>query len=92
MSAPRCSIMILIHLKCGLEVIRARSIDIVSLDPFIKFHSVEENGNSAIDDVMQILTDLASGHDIAVDVPHHASKGPADPGNATSGNGTFETR
>jgi hypothetical protein len=62
-------------------------IDIISLDPFIKTHSVEENANSAIDDVVQILADLAAKHDIAIDVPHHTSKGPADPGNADRGRG-----
>src|SRR5262249_2457650 len=49
--------------------------------------SVEENLNSAIDDVMQILTDLASKYNIAVDAPHHISKGAADPGNADRGRG-----
>ena len=33
------------------DVIVNRKIDIVSLDPFVKAHSVEENSNSAIDDV-----------------------------------------
>ena len=41
----------------------ARRVDVVSLDPFVKAHSVEENSNSAIDDVIQILTDLAATHD-----------------------------
>jgi hypothetical protein len=68
-------------------VIIARGIDIVSVDPFVKSHSVEENSNSAIDDVVQVLTDLAAKHDIAVDTPHHTSKGAADPGNADRGRG-----
>ena len=62
-------------------------IDLLALDPFIKTHSVEENSNSAIDDVVQVLTDLAAKYDIAVDVPHHTSKGTADPGNANRGRG-----
>jgi hypothetical protein len=68
-------------------VIGSRKIDIVSLDPFVKSHSVEENSNSAIDDVVQVLTDLSAKYDIAVDAPHHTSKGPADPGNANRGRG-----
>jgi AAA domain len=68
-------------------VVVARGIDIVSLDPFIKSHSVDENSNSAIDDVVQVLTDLAAKYDIAVDAPHHISKGMADPGNASRGRG-----
>jgi RecA-family ATPase len=68
-------------------VITARKIDIVSIDPFVKTHSVDENANSAIDDVVQVLTDLGAKYDIAVDAPHHISKGPADPGNANRGRG-----
>lgn len=68
-------------------VIAARGIDIVSLDPFVKSHSVPENDNSLIDDVVQVLTDLSAKHDIAIDTPHHTSKGPADPGNAHKGRG-----
>jgi hypothetical protein len=75
-------------LAANLEaVITARKIDLVALDPFVKTHSVEENNNSAIDDVAQILTDLAAKYDIAVDVLHHTSKGTADPGNASRGRG-----
>ena len=68
-------------------VVKARNIGIVSLDPFVKAHSVEENNNSAIDDVVQVLTDLGAKYNIAVDAPHHTSKGPADPGNANKGRG-----
>ena len=69
------------------DVITRRKIDIVAIDPFVKSHSVEENNNSLIDDVAQVLTDLASKHNIAVDAPHHISKGTADPGNANRGRG-----
>jgi hypothetical protein len=55
-------------------VVAARGIDIVSIDPFVKSHSVEENSNSAIDDVVQILTDLMTKYNIAVDVPHHVAR------------------
>jgi hypothetical protein len=62
-------------------------IDLVSIDPFVKSHSVEENNNSGIDAVVQILTDLTAKHDIAIDAPHHISKGVGDPGNANRGRG-----
>ena len=59
------------HLAAKLEqTIVARKIDIVMLDPFKKTHGLNENDNTAIDEVAQILTDLAEKHDIAVDVPH----------------------
>jgi hypothetical protein len=65
----------------------ARKIDFVMLDPFVKTHSVEENLNSAIDDVVQILTDLATKHNIAIDAPHHVRKGQMEPGDADAGRG-----
>lgn len=74
------------------HAITARQIDIVSLDPFVKVHTVEENSNSQIDEVVQVLSDLAGQFDIAVDVPHHASKGPADPGNPNRGRGASSMR
>lgn len=74
------------------EVIVKRQIDIVSLDPLIKLHSVGENDNNAMDRVAQILTELAIKHDIAVDVPHHMAKGPSDPGNAKRGRGASATK
>jgi hypothetical protein len=64
-----------------------RQIDIVMLDPFIKTHDLTENDNNNIDAVAQILTDVAIKYNIAVDVPHHMAKGPADPGNANKGRG-----
>lgn len=69
------------------QAIIDHSIDVVSLDPFVKTHSVEENNNSMIDEVVQVLADLAVKHNIAVDVPHHTSKGSADPGNADRARG-----
>ena len=74
------------------SVVVSRRIDIASLDPFVKAHSVDENSNSAIDDVAQVLSDLAAKHDIAVDIPHHTRKGSADPGNAERGRGASATK
>ena len=68
-------------------IVAARGIDIVAIDPFVKAHSVEENLNSAIDDVVQILTDLSAKYNLAIDAPHHISKGAGDPGNANRGRG-----
>jgi hypothetical protein len=68
-------------------VIVRRSIDVICLDPFVKSHGVEENANNAIDFVAGLLAQIAIDYDCAVDVPHHMSKGPADPGNANRGRG-----
>ena len=67
--------------------ITRRQIDAVILDPLIKTHGVEENNNRAMDLVIEILTEIAVEHDIAVDTPHHIAKGTNGPGNADSGRG-----
>ena len=69
------------------DAVRRLDLDLVALDPFVKSHAVEENANGAIDHVATILTRLAVTHNIAVDVPHHVSKGAADAGNADRGRG-----
>ena len=64
-----------------------RKIDIASLDPFVKTHSVFENDNNLIDQVVQILAELAQQYDIAIDTPHHVKKSSPDPGNADRARG-----
>ncbi|HEY7415449.1 MAG TPA: AAA family ATPase, partial [Ktedonobacteraceae bacterium] len=63
------------------------NVDIVCIDPFVKTHAVEENANMMIDEVAQVLVDLMYKHDIAIDAPHHISKGTGEPGNANRGRG-----
>src|SRR6516225_2094354 len=70
-----------------IHTIKKRKIDIVCIDPFVKSHSVEENSNSMIDEVVQTLTDIAMEHNICIDSPHHVSKGQGEPGNANRGRG-----
>ena len=41
------------------HTIKKRSIDIVSLDPLVKTHSVDENANNAVDFVVSILARIA---------------------------------
>jgi hypothetical protein len=71
-------------LEAAIELHR---IDVVILDPFIKSHGVGENDNSAIDMVMAILAGIAARCKVAIDVPHHVSKGAGDPGNPDRGRG-----
>jgi AAA domain len=70
-----------------VEVIRRRAVDVAILDPFVKTHGVEENANSQIDVVANILARIAIENDCAIDAPHHVAKGAADPGNADRGRG-----
>jgi AAA domain len=75
-------------LKERLDIaIRERRPDIISLDPFIKSHGLEENNNNAIDYVCTMLVILAIEHDLAVDFLHHTSKGIAAAGDASKGRG-----
>lgn len=75
-------------LKDALE----RSIDrrqpgVVMLDPLVKTHGLDENSNTAMDLVIEILTNLSIRKKIALDVPQHTRKGLAEPGNADRGRG-----
>jgi AAA domain len=69
------------------QIIERRQIDLVILDPFIKSHGCDENDNNAIDRVTGILAELAIRFNVAIDAPHHVSKGMVDPGNANRGRG-----
>jgi hypothetical protein len=69
------------------DAITRRKIGAVFLDPLVKTHAVNENSNKDMDLVIEILADLAIRRDVAVDTPHHVSKGNADPGNADRGRG-----
>jgi hypothetical protein len=75
-----------LKINIELSVVR-RDIDLVILDPFVKTHRVPENSNDALDEVAQMLGDYAIAKNIAIDLPHHVSKGPPDPGNAQRGRG-----
>jgi hypothetical protein len=73
--------------KMLAETIERRQIDLVILDPFIKSHGCDENDNNAIDLVTGMLAELAIRYNLAIDAPHHVSKGMIDPGNANRGRG-----
>jgi RecA-family ATPase len=67
--------------------VQFRQIDILAIDPFIKAHGVEENDNSQMDAVMEILAELAIRNDIATDASAHVRKGNDIAGNAEAGRG-----
>ena len=74
------------------EEVRAHNIDIVSLDPFVKSHGLDENSNPQMDYVCGLLTAMASELDISVDFAHHTSKGIATAGDANKGRGATATK
>jgi len=47
--------------------IKARRVDLITLDPFVKNHTIEANNSRITDEVAQLRTDLAAKHDVAVD-------------------------
>jgi len=61
--------------------------DLVSLDPFVKTHSMSENDNGDMDFVCDLLVSIAIDYNIAVDSPHHVHKGTMTPGDADAGRG-----
>lgn len=75
-----------------VAAITLRKADIVSLDPLAKLHAVPENDNNAMDFVTGLLTGIAEEKNCAVDIPHHISKGPSDPGNADRGRGASSVK
>jgi hypothetical protein len=64
------------------DICKRLSIDILSIDPFVKAHGVEENDNNLIDQVCILLADIGDELDLAVDINSHARKGLAIPGDA----------
>jgi hypothetical protein len=69
------------------EIVRCDP-DLVSLDPFIKTHGLEENDSGDMDFVCDLLANIAVEFNIAVDSPHHVHKGQITPGDADSGRGS----
>jgi len=74
------------------EKIKRLKIDVVSLDPFIKTHSLKENDNTDMDYVCDMLTALSIECNVGVDSPHHVHKGNVMPGDADAGRGASGVR
>jgi AAA domain len=67
-------------------------IDIVSIDPTIKAHELNENQNKDMDFLCDILSDIAIRLAIAADLPMHQRKGTKEPGDADSGRGASSVK
>ena len=74
------------------DAIKRSKPDIISLDPFIKIHALEENDSGDMDFVCDLLAKFAIEFNIAVDSPHHVHKGRLTPGDADSGRGSSGIR
>jgi hypothetical protein len=60
-----------------VEQIKELGIDVLVIDPFVSCHEVEENDNSAIDQVAKQWSRVAELGDCAVEIVHHTRKAPA---------------
>jgi hypothetical protein len=74
------------------DAVQRRQPDLISLDPFVKTHSLEENDSGDMDFVCDLLAQMAVEFNVAVDAPHHVHKGQVKPGDADSGRGSSGIR
>jgi hypothetical protein len=74
------------------RAIERRRPDLVILDPFVKLHALEENDNSAMDYIVDLLTQIANEYNIAIDSPAHTRKGAVAAGDADARRGASAAR
>ena len=74
------------------RAVARRKPDVISLDPYVKVHGLNENDSGDMDFVCNLLARLAVEHNVAVDSPHHVHKGLVTPGDADSGRGSTGIR
>ena len=58
-----------------IEAIKAAGVDVLTVDPVIRSHRVNENDNKALDFVMDLYARIAAEADCAVLLVHHTRKG-----------------
>ena len=56
------------------ETLERNKIDVVILDPFISIHSVSENNNPLIDQVVKLLGRITNQNNCAIEIVHHVRK------------------
>jgi hypothetical protein len=71
----------------GLGQYLDQPFDIVTIDPFVKSHSISENDNGGMDRVLNFIVEKAEAWNYAADFVHHTRKGAADPGDVDSARG-----
>jgi RecA-family ATPase len=61
-------------IEAVIENIRRYGIDVMTVDPFVSTHSVNENDNGAIDKVAKLWAHIADETNTSIDVVHHLRK------------------
>ncbi len=57
-----------------VDALRARSVDVMLIDPFVSTHSVNENDNSAIQRAASAWKEVAHRANVAIGLAHHTRK------------------
>lgn len=74
------------------RIVVEHGIDLLSLDPTIKTHALDENSNKHMDFLVETMALLAIEFNIATDVSAHVRKGTKEGGDADAGRGASAFR
>lgn len=74
------------------DLVTRLGVGVLGLDPLKKAHGADENDNTAMDEVMQVLSDMAIARNIAIAAAHHTSKGAMEAGNPDKARGASALR
>jgi hypothetical protein len=74
---PNDSVLIQPRARQLSEFLREAGIDLLVLDPFVQLHTVSENVNEEIEQVMMALREISVSADCALHLVHHTRKPPA---------------
>jgi hypothetical protein len=69
------------------QAIADYGIKLISFDPMVKLHDLDENNNMNVDYVATLLAKIAQDLKVATDVVHHTRKGIAEAGNTDAARG-----
>jgi len=74
---PNESVIVALRARQLSEFLRDASIDLLVLDPFVQLHTVSENVNEEIEQVMMALREISVAGNCALHLVHHTRKPPA---------------
>ena len=66
------------------DLIREHSPRVLIIDPFIRFHDVDENASSSISGIFKLFRELIEMYSISIILVHHAGKDPTRGGRGSS--------
>ena len=66
------------------DLIREHSPRVLIIDPFIRFHDVDENASNSISGIFKLFRELIEMYSISIILVHHAGKDPSRGGRGSS--------